>query len=551
MSVVLHQSLKDARQHRWLLLAWLGVIVFRAALVAFPCDVRVRAVAPSGLANLYFALGIAALALPVVLSVLVVQGDPGDGTTAFWLTRPIGRGAMAVSKLVTVLALCVAAPILLDVAVLAANGLPLEDVRQAVAHGLIERLALLLPTLALAAVTRDLAGFALAALAGLAAMYILLLAALLSERAVSIPQYESSFLVNLVLGVVVGVTILLVQYRRRERRWSIGLAAAALIGVALVTRFWTADLLADRRRADPSIAGTAGVRVGTTGPYSVRRVEGRDTVEVLGVLATSSARPTIVATPSAIDAKLVVGDGRVVVYRSPDRLAVGALSARGGGVVVSGGGPPGLAAMGAALGSIRVRPDVAHLGTEQISMMLMRLDAWDADAVRALGGRYEASVELRAVDFQAGGALPLRAGATGVAGGRRSSVLDATCSDGRCEVLLRDVVAAFTYDWRGPSRVDYLLVHRRRGVALLPEVRSSPVLGVGGGVPFGHHLAITHRTLRYEAGPVQVDETWLAESELVPIVARDRGAFTKPLVIANFGEILGTAPGAAGREGGR
>jgi len=56
----------------------------------------------------YMVLSVLHLALLVTTAVQLVQGDRLVGTTAFWLTRPVSRGALLASKLGLAFALLVA-----------------------------------------------------------------------------------------------------------------------------------------------------------------------------------------------------------------------------------------------------------------------------------------------------------------------------------------------------------------------------------------------------------------------------------------------------------
>ncbi len=161
-----HIAWKDLRQHRLWIAAYLAVVVIRAVLVGSGVDAAIRdqgVLVSLGMA--YMVLCVLHLALLVTTAVQLVQGDRLVGTTAFWLTRPVSRGALLASKLGLAFALLVAVPVVLDGLVLVACRLALLDALGAVAEGVAIRLAVVLPIMTLAAVTGDLAVFVVAAVA--------------------------------------------------------------------------------------------------------------------------------------------------------------------------------------------------------------------------------------------------------------------------------------------------------------------------------------------------------------------------------------------------
>jgi hypothetical protein len=162
---------------------------------------------------------------------------------------------------------------------------------------------------------------------------------------------------------------------------------------------------------------------------------------------------------------------------------------------------------------------------------------------------YRADVLLRATLFETLPAVPLRPGAAVAAGDGRLTILGARCDDDACRVTVRDVGATFQPDFRTLSRVTYVLRNRRLGVALMPRTWSESLLGAGAYLPTSQHLAIRHRELLFAApagSTVTTDAGWLEHAVLVPLVARDLGLVTRPLVIPDFGARLAAAAEEAG-----
>jgi hypothetical protein len=109
VNLLLHQQRKDLRQHRSLLLAWLGVLLLRALL-----ELHAASSTPAALLSAVDLAGtcldVVHVALLVVLAAVLVQADPATGATAFWLTRPIPGWQMLLSKGLTAVALLVLLP---------------------------------------------------------------------------------------------------------------------------------------------------------------------------------------------------------------------------------------------------------------------------------------------------------------------------------------------------------------------------------------------------------------------------------------------------------
>ncbi len=256
MRLILHQSLKDVRLLRPLLLAWLAVLLLRSLLLAYPLDAIVEAIVPEHqvasfgfdaltVGGAYLMLSMAYGALAVVMTVQLVHGDSPVSDTAFWITRPISRATMWSSKLLTAITLLVAVPVLADVAVLAANRLPLRDLFTAGWRGALEHLAFVIPPITLAALTLDLAGFAMACLglftAGMASL-VLAMALLGPAR----DSARAGLFVAGVLAIDAGLVITAVQYVTRSRLRSTLLLVLALLVWVASASFWP-DAAAYRR----------------------------------------------------------------------------------------------------------------------------------------------------------------------------------------------------------------------------------------------------------------------------------------------------------------
>jgi hypothetical protein len=247
MRTLVHQSLHDLRLLRPLLQAWLAVLVLRFLPAALPLDLLLPGTGgaaqahgpgstPSALFYVHLAAMFAYLGLTIVLLVQLVQADSPVRSDAFWITRPVSRSSMFGSKLVTSAVLFVAAPVCADIAVLAVNGFTAATIVPAVAEGIVEQLAFVLPVMALAAATADVTGFALSGLALLVAGPVALIVALSSLDRTTRALSEPTMLPGVAVVIACGVLVTGIQFAVRSRRVGIGLVALSVLLFGLVVR---------------------------------------------------------------------------------------------------------------------------------------------------------------------------------------------------------------------------------------------------------------------------------------------------------------------------
>lgn len=145
---------KDIRRLAWPWLGWLTVFV-AVSVVAH----GLRGGVLTGLSLALAGLVWTQLALGFVLAGAIVLEDPVAAPTAFWLTRPIARGRMLAAKVSTAFLLLIAMPMLVTAPVWLWNG---RGGGQWGALGEFVMLPLLLPALAIAALSRDVGHFIVA-----------------------------------------------------------------------------------------------------------------------------------------------------------------------------------------------------------------------------------------------------------------------------------------------------------------------------------------------------------------------------------------------------
>ena len=330
----LHIARKDLRQHRLWIAAYLAVVVIRAVLVGSGVDAAIRdqgVLASLGMA--YMVLSVLHVALLVTMAVQLVQGDRLVGTTAFWLTRPVSRGALLASKLGLACALLVAVPVVLDGLVVAACWLAPLDALGAVAEGVIIRLALVLPIMTLAAVTGDLAVFVVAAIAamfGTLALQATLQWLNLVARTRNDPA-ESLVLLVVFVGVAGSLAALAHQvFTRRTRRTVFVIATGIALALTAANRL-ERPLLTMSRALEPgwidparvSVSLTAAPPVRLSGPLNASRPW-----QLMARYRVEGSTPNVVLLPFGFRTTLTLADGTV---ERGDAVHQAGWDVRGGG----------------------------------------------------------------------------------------------------------------------------------------------------------------------------------------------------------------------------
>jgi hypothetical protein len=536
-----HIARKDLRQHRLWIAAYLAVVVVRALLIGAGIDASVRGqhlLVSFGMA--YLGLCVLHLALLVTIAVQLVQGDRLVGTTAFWLTRPVARGSLLASKLCLAVGLLVAVPVVLDGLVVGANGLAWLDALGVIAEGVFLRLAVVLPIMALAAVTGDLAVFVVAAVASLFAPFVLQV----TLQWLHLVRWKSSALAESLVAVVVttvalgSLAALAHQVFTRRTARSVSIVAATVVLTLSAANRLERPFLSPPRALEPGWLDPARVSVTLTPLAPVELAgklnEQRPWQVPAGYTITGSA-PNVVLAPFGFATTATLADGTVERYEGTQQLGWD------------------VRRMVAKL----VRKDVVErlLGDVQL------LDAQDGSekaAVRTIatlsanagrtyvehGGRFEVDVTVGALAYEPCRALSLEPGVRSRCGDRQIVMLSAEYRDGTCLVSLRDVAAGFTVDLRRPSRVSYVLVNKPKRQALIVGARdafaSYPVFGSATFLVLDEHLVVTRRNLAFEAPkdlPDLLGPDWLKDAVIVPLQIRDIGEFTVGAKVQENGKL--------------
>lgn len=241
MSLAFHFFKRDLRRAWWLYSIW---------CLVYAAEGLIAVSSPPKLGGLFATAMVRSLVLFPVLHVLVlvvlvaqlVHEDPLVGSTAFWLTRPVSRSALFLSKAAG-LGLAVFIPVVVNTAALSRFGLSAGDLGLAALGILSHQCSFVLPIAAVAALTPNFR-WCVAAAAGIAVGIGAILIVTSSgigggfglDPYANIPLLNTRVMVEESVLIAGGGLILAHQYLRRRTRRSIAMAACVTVCCILVAR---------------------------------------------------------------------------------------------------------------------------------------------------------------------------------------------------------------------------------------------------------------------------------------------------------------------------
>lgn len=236
---------KDCR-HLWPTICAVLLLIALHAYgdVTFDGGLHAVAVGWSPFSLFYLLVELSGALLPFALLFLVasvVEEEALVGTEQFWLTRPYDRVTLVIEKLVFV-ALFASLPLLLhDIAVLLYLHLPLRAAGSLLLWKQAQLGVFLLVAATLAALTRTLAQFALAAIGTMVLALVLLYLSAASGQSLFFKGPGSTVYVGLallLLFAVAGIILIPYQYFRRRTRLIAAIAIGFLGAGAMIAAFW-------------------------------------------------------------------------------------------------------------------------------------------------------------------------------------------------------------------------------------------------------------------------------------------------------------------------
>jgi hypothetical protein len=243
MNLILHHLRKDIRAQRLLLFLW-------ALVLALKIGVNLLILQPdyhlAGAANFLRAsavLSLTSLVLLAVITVRLIQSEPVTGTTSFWLTRPIPRGAYLPSKLIFIFVLLLVPVVIPPVIDMALYRVDATHVLHAM-RGLAAWYAIVtILVLWLATYTRTMSEFWVVAIAAVLATIALVAGFTFARFSigsnlenVEITMSRTAMFVIVLLG---GLLIsLLIQHAWRKIEGGFAVGIGSVIVAVLILLFW-------------------------------------------------------------------------------------------------------------------------------------------------------------------------------------------------------------------------------------------------------------------------------------------------------------------------
>jgi hypothetical protein len=523
---VVHLMRKDRGELRTWLAVFLGLAAARAALVGSGIDAHANDQDLLTFLSLtFFLLTVLHGALLVAIAVQLVHADPLVGTTAFWLARPVRRADLVVSKLGTALVALVAAPVLLDALVMAASDLPWRDVAGAVAEGAAMRLALVLPVMALASATADLAGFVVSAVgtlvATLAVEAVFQRGRLVAGRSMASASSATIVVAGVLIAGAAAAFAHQVFTRRRASTVG-GIGLVALLALLSANR-WTTDFLSPGDDLEAVWLDPSRVTLTVT-PLPAERPQG----SVLARPWLARASWAWAGSPPNVALALLAAKS-VAVFPEGTKETLGAAGPQPAWRTRWQSHLYSKSPVEALLGGVRLL-DAPERPEREWLLPLATLADEGHRQYSEHRVRFEVDATVGAVGYRVGAVRPLDGRATGTAGDGHFSILSASCEAGRCTVVVRDVMPVSVVELDPRSRVFYVLVNKARGLALLNgeqgDLSRVPVFGQA--PILTEHVRVTHRRLVFDAPkgmPDAIDAGWQQEAAIAAFEMRNIGTF--------------------------
>jgi hypothetical protein len=556
MTLLRHILAKDFRRLRWLLLAWLVIVVSRVVVTAARSDFAFEDVALQiALEDVTQLLMMIDLPVLVLLVSWLVHDEPLLGADAFWLTRPIPPSTLMAAKLVFAALFLVGAPAVVQT-IAVAVALRSPGLASRLIPGLLSSQSLWVAVLvALATLTASLTRFLLTLVAAAAAV-VFALSSLLTLMLMTIEETsypspglsdETTAVVGSWLLVAVALVVIGLQYRTRRLRLSVPAGVAGVILSALIAEVWPWRF-ARAPEPDPgawardatSVAAVldAGAPYVTDDQWARRPASPKK--QIAAPIRLTGVPPQYGTQATGVRSRLEFAGGPTIQ------------SAQGGTVAVS--RDPGdqrasdyMAPVRAALLPSRLVGRIEEPQTANWPVVLT-LTADEYERYGRMPGRLTATIEAFLQESRLVASIPLEEGRIVQAGSTEFELRRVVRRPDGCSVLIRERrVPAGQHNVFRSYR--YLLRNVQRGEALLGSSermmdRGVPFRGLlfaGWSIegPFGSGFGFLDHVEGYpERSPFatarRIDADWLAGADVVAIETAYAGRVSRSIVVEGF-----------------
>lgn len=541
MKLIAHLIKKDIYRLRWDLTLWLAFIVMGAMLAIRRAELGIGW-------RLFWTIE---TLLTAVIAAQLVHVDTLVGSTAFWRTRPIPRASLLWSKVWLAALALMLYPAAGDSVAAVLEGLRWQDALSAGGSAFIAQAFVVVPLLAIAAVTGSLGAFVLVAIGAFGGFFVLQ-STLAGYWTNYPPTYTlalmTSRMIALVVGVVVTSALVLPQQTLTlKTRYTVAVAVVLQVLLASTIAAWRWDFVTRQEpRVDPTVVRPDDVKMEFHPDFVrlgypmglLRSNTNREPEKIVSAGFSWSGVPNgIVTVPVSVRARFRGREGLDIRFDETRFLTSGPFPDKERSVTNR-----WLRARTDALGG------VTWLNTAMVrsdAIMLHVLHLLERD-IQGQHGELSVSVELDAARYEVVARTPLVTRGRYTADGQSEMVRRAFLEDyedARAVFVYLDGAAIAARSLRGGRfGGSYIVTNAARGEALftneMPGTRQLSLRDYFVSA-FPFRLNVTRRVLMARpdqtlAIPTHVDEAWLAGAELVRLEPVPLGRFTTSIRIDDF-----------------
>ncbi len=561
MNFIPHVFKKDLSRLKILLFAWVVLIAAQSALGIGGIKIAAEMFEfQMFLPMLTMLLGFLQGMMILVMVPLIIQEDSIVGTTAFWLTRPISKKGLLITKTTFIFGILIAMPLMAEIFVLAANGVMGGHLLLAVPEIMLEKTVFVVPFFLLAVLTPKFSRYALTGIivfAGFTVFGIIASVAMMFVPGMAKFFYNYSFYnnpsVEASLSVAKGLYIIVVgfaliihqcvtRYSARTMRWFV----VAYLLLICFSRIWTWDFLFEKTNVTHEEAIADSLQLGLDRSYVIinderryKKSDPREKAINVKIFAEGLPEDQFANLNGLEDVRIKFSDGVVI---QSGYISVQARE--------NFSNEKFMPVLQAALGKVRiVNPFYGRFTHTEI----LSLEDGDINTYKDRKGTYLANASFDVYEYQKVAEIPLVQGAKAAFSSQQVIVYDVLERTHGVSVIVGEKKTNLLFDRtiRKTSRYDmaqeiysdfksvYLIVNRKRGEAFLAES--------GGDLNFAEmpsynptrletkakQFDFTYVNDRNTALP-KTDEEWLSDAVLVRLDAVRLGTKTVKVNIENF-----------------
>ncbi len=550
---------KDLLRSKILLLVWFLLILAQSALSIGGINLAAEFLEFQMFLPLLTKLFSALQGLMIIVIVpLIMQDDSLVGTTSFWLTRPISRKGLLITKLCLILTLLVALPLIAEMIVLAANGTITHHIMLAIPEILLEKLTFIIPFLILAAVTPKFSKYALVGIIVFAVLMVFGIVSFVAMMFLPIsknifynfdmfknPSLEASCGVAediyvIVIGFILVIHQFLSRYTARTVRWFI----VGYLIMIIFSRAWNWDFLKETSGVKSSVNIAENISIGfntdniiVSDEFRFRKKDAREKSirakqTIMGLLNDQFAilKELDKVKMKYPDGKIV--ESKYVSTRKKETISYGKF----------------MAPLQAALGDVKLLNPFKEASAP---IEVFTIEEADFNYYKNESGTYLAHAEFDIFKYKISSHVPLKQGARNLFGSEQIIIYDILERPNGVTIIIAEKKANLLFDRtvEKKSRYDfahdiysdfnrvYLIANKKRNEAFLAEVGANLYMMEAYG-PTRLETKAKQFDFTYvnDRNPslLQIDKEWLKDAELIRLDAVKIGAKQKDFTIENF-----------------